>query len=316
MIIGALALLTPLTGVSARPPVRSSAHAASTRAAPADFVLEALAAHRVVFLGDIHPLAEPKRIVSEVLRRQDPARPLRLLALEVAHEQQEHIDAYLASDPEDIGILVQHARTLRSHWGASEEYLDIYRTVWRWNHTAGARPIRILAADIPGWPIAPLSEMMAAGGTANRDEWMAKSLLKALPRGAEDGVLIFMGGYHGLKQGGAEVTVGRARARFDFWMAGHLREAGLTVFSILADAPQGAGPAATRVYDLLAARHPGETFAAALDEDTDAVRQPLVDVEQDGYRLEFLPARFALRQAADAMIVLGAGTPLTPIRIR
>jgi hypothetical protein len=52
--------------------------------------------------------------------------------------------------------------------------------------------------------------------------------------------------------------------------------------------------------------------AVSLDSATDAVREPLYDVEQQDYHLEFWPSRFALRTAADAMLVL---TRTTPIRL-
>jgi hypothetical protein len=44
-------------------------------------------------------------------------------------------------------------------------------------------------------------------------------------------------------------------------------------------------------------------LAIALDTTTDAVREPLYDVEQEGYSLEFWPSRFPVRTAADAMIL-------------
>jgi len=63
------------------------------------------------------------------------------------------------------------------------------------------------------------------------------------------------------------------------------------------------GHGATRMYDYLAPAGRGENVATALDTATEVVREPLYDVEQEGYRLEFWPSRFALRTAADAMIV-------------
>ncbi|HET7469456.1 MAG TPA: hypothetical protein VFJ81_07255, partial [Gemmatimonadales bacterium] len=59
---------------------------------PFEFVQAALARHRIVFLGDIHPLAEPKLLVSRLIREQAPGATIDLLALEVASEQQEYID--------------------------------------------------------------------------------------------------------------------------------------------------------------------------------------------------------------------------------
>jgi hypothetical protein len=280
---------------------------------PFEFVQSALARHRLVFLGDIHPLAEPKQLVSRLIREQGAGATIDLLALEVASEQQEAIDRYLASTPEDTTILLDNPRTLRSYWGVSAEYLDIYRAVYRWNAGHPDRPVHVLAADIRGWPISPLTEHMATGGFVNRDIWMAAAFRKVLDAHPEWRMLAFMGGYHGLKGVGGEVALGRAHDRFDRWFAGYLADDGYEVFSILTDALQDAGHSATRMYDHLAAGHTGN-FAVALDTTTDVVREPLRDVEQEDYRLEFWPSRFPLRMAADAMIILTRTHPITLLR--
>ena len=311
---------TPLAslGVSSSAPSAPSAPSAlsASSASPSDplrFVQRALAEHRIVFLGDIHPIAQPKLLVTQLIQQQDSRYAIDLLALEVASEQQEWIDRYLASAPEDTAILLNHPRTLRAHWGVSREYLGIYRAVYQWNRNHPARQVRVLAADLIGWPIAPLTEHMATGGFVNRDVWMAKAFEKVLRQHREWRVLIFMGGYHGLKEVGGEVALGRAHDRFDHWFAGYLAQDGTEVYSILTDAPQEDGRPATRVYDLLARRGRG-SFATQLDSTTDVVREPVYDVEQEGFHLEFWPSRFPLRHAVDAMLVLDRPSPITLIR--
>src|SRR5215208_311802 len=140
---------------------------------PLHFLQAALRDHQIVFLGDIHPLAEPKLLVSRLIHEQSEAEAINLLPLEIAAEQQQWIDLYLASVPEDTRILLDHPRTLRAHWGASAEYLEIYRAVYRWNNEHPGHRVHILAADLRGWPIAPLTPHMATGGFVNRDMWMA-----------------------------------------------------------------------------------------------------------------------------------------------
>lgn len=279
---------------------------------PVAFVREALAAHRVVFLGDIHPLAEPKRILLDVLQQRDAAHPVDVLALEVGSELQPIIDTYLAGEPENPGLLRQHDRTLRAHWGASAEYLAIYRAVYRLNREPGAAPIRIVAADARGWPIAPLSSMMAAGGAVQREANMARSfsrLVRTLPASAR--VLVFMGGYHGLKASGADIEVGTARAELEHWFAGQLAADGIPVYTILSDARQDDATTATRLFAPLARLQPDGNFVILLDAETDDVREPLADIREDGYALRFRPARFPIRSAADAMLVLNRTTPIT-----
>jgi hypothetical protein len=281
---------------------------------PLDLVQRALSRHRIVFLGDIHPLAEPKLLVSRLVREQGAGATIDLLALEVASEQQAAIDRYLASAPEDTTILLDNPRTLRAYWGASSEYLGIYRAVYQWNATHADRRVHVLAADLRGWPISPLTEHMATGGFVNRDVWMAAAFRKALDEHPDWRVLVFMGGYHGLKGVGGEVTLGRAHDRFDRWFAGYLADDSYEIYTVLSDALQDGGHGATRMYDYLAPAGRGESFATPLDTTTDVVREPLYDVEQEGYSLEFWPSRFPLRTAADAMIVFTRTHPTTLLR--
>jgi hypothetical protein len=278
---------------------------------PVEFLQAALARHRIVFLGDIHPIAEPKELVARLIAGQQGGATIDLLALEVGADEQEAIDRYLASTPEDTTILLEQPRTLRAHWGASAEYLDIYRAVYRWNARHPDRPVHIFAADIRGWPMAPLTERMGTGAFANRDLWMAAGFRKKLQEHPEWRALVFMGGYHGLKSGGGEVMIGRARDRFDNWFAGYLVQEGLDVYTVLTDARQANGRGATRVFDLMAEAHPKGNFVVALDQSTDVIAEPIYNVEEQGYHLEFWPSRFPIRQAADAMLVLNDTRPIT-----
>jgi hypothetical protein len=280
---------------------------------PFQFLQTALRDHQIVFLGDVHPLAEPKLLVARLIREQTEDAAIDLLALEVASEQQEWIDRYLASAPEDTTMLLEHPRTLRAHWGVSAEYLEIYRAVYRWNVAHPDRPVHILAADLRGWPIAPLTPHMATGGFVNRDIWMAAAFRKTLEKHSQWRVLIFMGGYHGLKNVGGQVAIGRVHDRFDRWFAGYLRDEGVNVFTILTDASHVEGHGATRMLDYLS-RASSENFAVVLDSTSDSVREPMYDVEQEGFQLEFWPSRFPLRSAADAMLILNRTTPITLIR--
>jgi hypothetical protein len=278
--------------------------------APLEFLQSAVREHRIVFLGDIHPLAEPKLLLSEFIRTQQVGQQIDLLALEVGSEQQQWIDQYLGSRPEDTTVLLRHPRTLRAHWGISAEYLDIYRAVYGWNRSHPDHPIHVLAADLLGWPIAPLTPHMATGGFVNRDQWMAASFRKTMELHPDWRVLIFMGGYHGLKEIGGQVALGQVHDRFDHWFAGYLAEDSLPVYTILTDAQQGTLHPATRVFARLADKSRAN-FAEALDSTTDDIKEPLYDVEQEGFELEFLPSRFALRRAADAMLILNRATLIT-----
>jgi hypothetical protein len=281
---------------------------------PSAFVLGALAEHSIVFVGDIHPYAEPKQIITAVLRTMSPEHPVRLLALEIAAEQQPMLDRYFATVPEDTTILLNNPRTLRDHWGASEDYLGIYRAAWAWNAGHPEAPIRVAAIDVPRWPLFQHSEAMAAGTFAERDRIMAARFERELKVTGGGSALVFMGGLHGLRSIGGEVHAGRAVERFDHWFAGYVEADGHPVYTVLIDAPLGDGQGATRVYDLLLAQGGSVDVATVLDASSDDVAEPMRSAILEGYGLAFAPARFHLREAAQAMIILHHPTALTPLR--
>jgi len=76
-------------------------------------------------------------------------------------------------------------------------------------------------------------------------------------------------------------------------------------------ARQGDAHPATRMFERLSPEEPERNFAVTLDSTTDEVREPLYDVDQEGFRLEFWPSRFALRRAVDAMLILNRTTPIS-----
>jgi hypothetical protein len=154
---------------------------------------------------------------------------------------------------------------------------------------------------------------MATGGFVNRDVWMAAAFKKVLNQHPQSRILVFMGGYHGLKEVGGQVAVGRVHDRFDRWFAGYLKDDGIDIYTIMTDAALGASHPATRMFEHLAPGFDGN-FAVALDSTTDTVREPLYDVEQEGFQLEFWPSRFSLRSAVDAMLILKETTPITLIK--
>lgn len=289
---------------------------------PDSLVLRAFESHRLVFLGDVHPAAEPKRLVARLIPELARRGRLDALVLEVPFEQQPVIDVYLRSDPEDVGILVGHPLTLRAHWGASREYLEIYRAVWSANR-AGAR-VRIVAADAPRGPPQVGSEREAVARYARRDAVMARRILhEVLEPDPDARVLIFLGGYHGLKRLGADVEWNGARARVR-WMAARLEERWPEpVYTILADggpepAPDRDGPShgATRWFALFRARVEPEVpapFAVALDPVFDAWPRPLLDLREGAISLRFRPREYGLVGSVDAYLYLGLGDPITPL---
>lgn len=294
---------------------------------PLTLILSGARSHRIVFLGDVHPSAEPKRIAAEAIERLARGPGLEAVVLEVGSDQQPHIDRYLATDPEDVSILLANPRTLRGHWGLSREYLEIYRRVWRLNRALGpTRQIRIVAADLPGWPPErPLPPHVAAARYAERDAHMAEIVTtRVLDRHPTARALIFMGGYHGLKSGSAELRFGGGPPATVTWLAARLRERYPTeVFTVVADGapyPSAHGELSsfgvTRVFDLFRRNGPraATPFAVLVNDRFDFLRKPIYESAGAGVTLELRPDGYRLRDLIDGYIYLGVARGIDRIR--
>ncbi|HEX7050407.1 MAG TPA: hypothetical protein VF188_09420 [Longimicrobiales bacterium] len=297
-------------------------YARTGRLAPLDLVVAAGRARRVVVLGDVHAAAAPKRLAADAIEALARGPGLDVVVLEVDAALQPVIDAYLAGAQEDVTPLLLHPRTLGAG-GAPREFLEIYRRVWRLNHGfAPGRRIRILAADLPGWPPErALPPAAAAALFARRDTYMAERIERQVLRGDPGArALVFVGGYHALKMGGAELSVGGGAPRAVTWLGARLRSRHPgEVFSILTD---GAGGSAaytavaafrsTRVAELLRRNLPEITapFALRVDDRFDFLHRPILEVGAPGLGLTLRPDDYRLRDLVDGYIYLGVtGAP-------
>lgn len=294
---------------------------------PVSLAVAAGRSRRMVFLGDVHSSAEPKRIAAETIEVLARRPGLDAVVLEVDADQQPYIDRYLESDPENTSILFAHPRTLREHWGASRDYLEIYRRVWRLNRALGpGRRIRIIAADLPGWPPAqPLPPRAAAVRYARRDAFMAelveREILDGNPRAR---VLIFMGGYHALKGGHAALHFGGGSPVAVTWLATRLhQEHPGEIFTILVDGgprPTGYGFAtsygSTRIFDLFRKHLPRATapFGLVVNDRFDFVSEPIYETRTPELDLSIGPDGYRLQEVIDGYIYLGVARGVNFLR--
>lgn len=275
-------------------------------------------ANRFVFLGDVYRSRAPKLLAAEAIEALARGPGLDAVVLEVGIDQQSYIDAYLESDPENIAILYAHPRTLQRQWGVERAYLEIYRRVWKLNNELGpTRSIRVLAADLPGWPSEQrLPPPEAARLYATRDLHMAEVIEhEILDHDPWARVLIFMGGHHGLKHGTATLRIAGAEPVRVTWLATRLNERHPgEVFTILPDTPPVPAAdntvvayAATRAFGLLQ-RNLDEAvgpLGLRVDDHFDFLAAPLFEVGMPGLELGLDLDRYDLRDLVDGYVFLG-----------
>ncbi len=302
-------------------------YARASQGDPVRMVVAAGRRHQIVFLGDVLPAPEPKRIAADAIDALAHGPGLDAVVLEVGSDQQNRIDTYLETEPENPGILLTEPRVVHDGWGVAREYLEIYRRVWRLNRTLEAgRRIRILAVDLPGWPpTTAVPPQTAAAQYAQRDSYMTERIESAILAGNPRArLLIFMGGYHGLKSGQAELHAGIGAPVPVVWLGTRLRQLHPgEVFTIVVDgatrqptsAPLG-GYTASHVYDFLRKRLPNTTqpFALTIDERFDFLRAPIRAANVSGLEMRIRPNNYRLQDVADGYIFLGTGTGLEKSR--
>jgi erythromycin esterase-like protein len=183
---------------------------------PLELLRKAVRQHPIIFIGEAHTAADPKRLLVEAMELMETEVGLDVLALEIPSREQGQIDAYLASNPEDTAILKANPRLLFGDWGASEEYLAIYRAVWRLNQGRPASDrVRIVAAEHPDWP--PSDEdwiRMSPSDRAKlfevRDIHMFKVIDSVITSSTPTPrILIFMGAFHSARAGRRSYTFGQ-----------------------------------------------------------------------------------------------------------
>lgn len=294
------------------------AYARERRTDPAALITSAARTNRLLFLSDIHRSALPKRIAADAIEALAHGPGLDAVVLEVGSDQQPFIDAYLSSDPENIAILYVHPRTLHAQWGVDRAVLEIYRRVWRLNRELGpGREIRIVAADLPGWPPdRRLSPGEAARRFAQRDAHMEQIIEdRILATNPWARVLIFMGGFHGLKGSRATIRFGGGPPVEVTWLVTRLAENHPgEVYSIMLDAgsvpvPDGsiAVYRSTRLFDLFRRNLPDVVgpFALTVNDRFDFLPDPILSTAVPGLNLAVRPEGYHLKDVIDGYIFLG-----------
>lgn len=289
-------------------------YAASEAVPPLELLAAAARTHRIMLLADIAGSPSAKRFAAEAIDTIANGSGLDAVVLEVGSDQQQWIDLYLETRPENPSILLTRPALLHGAEGTERDYLEIYRTVWRLNEELGAaRAIRIIAADLPEWGTAVASPSQAATLFGQRDAYMvARVQERILSRNARARLLFFVDGLHILRGEAQVQTGGTAPIRVE-WLGSRLQDGIGEVYSALVDAPPTRNPApsvasyrGTVLHELIRRQLPGapDRFALRLRDAFDFARNPIRITTPPGLSFDLLPRDFRLREQVDAYIFL------------
>ena len=281
-----------------------------------DLVERVAATSRIVLLADVPGRARPKRLAAESIRRLAAGPGLDAVLLEVPASEQPYLNAYLAGTADGTALLARPAAVHEGR-GNPREYLRIYEAVGEVN--AGldpARRIRIVAADVEGWPPpegAPPPEV--ARLYAGRAEQMLTRLDREIFSTMPDArVLVFVDGYQTLQGTSGVLRFAGGESVEVSWLGELLRRrSGTDARTILIDAGGAMGamqrvPAyqGTEFRRTLRRELPGEA-AAPVRGPLGDVQDAIVELSTPGLTMEILPAGYRLGSVAGGYIFAPGG---------
>lgn len=204
VVVGLLAVIV-LAGtalwleVGATGPYQVLLEVAESGAEPAATLTAAGRAHRFLFIADVPASDAPDRLAGATIESLARTVGLDAVVVAVSEDHQPLIDRYMAMEAEDASGLVARPDAAG---GPGTPLLPLYRRIRSLNQQLGAaRSVRIVAADMPGWPPArAMAPAQAVLRWAERDAHMARVVSsRVLSRDSRARVVFFMNGLHALR---------------------------------------------------------------------------------------------------------------------
>jgi hypothetical protein len=177
---------------------------------PQQFVLDALAKHRVVILGEIHHRPRYWAFNAELVRSPEFARRAGVIYMELPSHGQPLVDRFLATSAYDPQPVIEMLRDMMWLGWPDQPMLDFFRTVWEVNQKLPeSQRLRIVLADMAR----PYKDIRRREDwrkyEVDRDQYMAENVVRDLGRHAADSrhALLIVGYAHAmlnLTQAGGE----------------------------------------------------------------------------------------------------------------
>jgi hypothetical protein len=196
--------------LSARPPVANpqaylrpfTQFLQREAADPRQFLLDALATHRVVVLGEVHHRPRYWAFGASLVSARDFPKQAGVIYLELPSNDQALVDRYLATPNYDPQPVIEMLRdNLWMGW-PDQPMLDFFKTVWEIDHSLSPdQPLRIVLVDMAR----PWKEIKMRQDwqkyDVDRDGFMAANIVRDLREHAGDSrhALFIVGFMHALK---------------------------------------------------------------------------------------------------------------------
>jgi hypothetical protein len=170
---------------------------------PEQYVLDKFADHDVVFLGEYHRIKQNLELAQRIIS-QLPQHGVYNVGYEFARREDQPLMDSLLKAPNYNEALARRILFLGDNFWGFQEYADIFRAAWQYNHTAAdtARKLRILGInDSPDWSVIKneadrdkgevMRKVWRGGG---EDKWANVILDSVVTRGEK--ALVYCGIHH------------------------------------------------------------------------------------------------------------------------
>lgn len=159
---------------------------------PENMIYKAGAENKILIFGEIHPMAQPKKLLAKTIKKLHREYGFNYLALEVGENFQPIVDEYLETGNELL--LRKNPWTLFSPWHASEEHIKIYKAVYQINKRHENK-MKIICMDYN-----PIEYSQDYDMIRDRDSHMMFNLNEQIfKQDADAKLIILIGAYHALK---------------------------------------------------------------------------------------------------------------------
>lgn len=280
---------------------------------PLELIVSLGSSARVLILSDVRGRTTPKRLAAEAVGRLAGGPGLDAVVLAVPASEQPYIDAYLA-DP-SISLLDRPA-AIREEDGMPREFFGIYEAVRAANEGLPAsRRVRVIAADVDGWPPAGATPRELGEAYAGRAEHMLtqmdRQLFSILP---DARVLVFVDGYLALQGTHGQVELGGGEPIRIEWLGALLRRrSGQDARTVLVDAAPRTGTVqrvpsyqGTLLHRPLR-RELDRSVGARVEGELAAVEDPIAALSTPGLTLTIHPPGYTFGEVAQGYIFLPSG---------
>ena len=151
--------------------------------APKDFILEALANHKIVVYGEVHRRKASWDLMKSVIISPKFAKEVGTVFMELSSDKQNELDKFFSNKKMDTEIILNIFRDVQINGWYDRGMYEFLIEMWKLDKTLpGGKRVKVVCADEPRpfRSFKNLEEMKTHFDSIDRNEWMAKIISETI----------------------------------------------------------------------------------------------------------------------------------------